>query len=64
MLNISHGEVSITKRSKICGLYIFLEGSNVVVYSSSAREEFHDMNNLYGILHHNMWIPRGYFIVY
>lgn len=45
MLKISHGEVSIAKWSKICGLYI-LEGSNVVVHSSSASEYFRDKNKL------------------
>lgn len=39
MLNISHNEVNITKGYIIYGLYT-LEGSNIVVHSSSTIEDF------------------------
>ena len=35
-------------RCKICGLYI-LEGSNVVVHSSSPNEDFHEKNTLWDL---------------
>lgn len=41
VLKVSHGEMIIAKGSKIYDLYI-LEGSNFVVHSSSASEEFHE----------------------
>src|SRR4051812_46984211 len=47
VLRISHGKVIIiTKGSTICELYI-LEGSNVIVHSSSESEEFYDKSRLW-----------------
>lgn len=48
VLKISQGEVIITKRSKICGLYM-LEGSNVVIHYSSASEDIHDNKKLWDL---------------
>lgn len=48
VFKISHGEVIIAKWSKVWRLYI-LEGSNVIVLSSSASEDFHDKNKLWDL---------------
>lgn len=48
VLKISQDEVIIAKWSKICGVHI-LEGSNIVVHSLSASEDFHDKNKLWDL---------------
>lgn len=45
---ISHGEVIIANWSKLCGLYI-LEGSDVVVDSSSTSEDFYEKNKIHDL---------------